>query len=113
MIIYFIIAGIVVGMYFLLKDTMNRLQYVQTLRIYWITRNNAPTNTSVVSTGFMRQTAEPWWNGKGVQFRYKNYSFQIGVLTGKSQGLLDQVGGRELDHDAKEIRNWITSRRSA
>jgi hypothetical protein len=109
--LYLIIAlSVIVGLYFLFRDTMNRIQYVQTLRVYWITRNNTPVTTPRVCKAFMRQTAEPWWYGKGVQLRYKNYSFQIGVLISKSSSLLDQVGGRELEHDAKEIRKWTADR---
>jgi hypothetical protein len=92
--------------YLLFRDTMNRLQYVQTLRIYWITRNTAPMGTPVVSVGFMRQTSAPWWNGKGVQFRFKNYSFQVGVLTERGDGLIGQLGGRDMDETASEIRSW-------
>lgn len=92
--------------YLLFKDTMNRLQYVQTLRIYWITRNNAAPKTPIVCKAFMHQTHEPWWRGSGVQFRFKQYSFQVGVLTSRGDGLLDQIGGRDMDEPVTEIRGW-------
>lgn len=99
-------AAVVVGSYFLFRDTMNRLQYIATLRLYWITRNNAAEGTRPVAIGFMYQTAEPWWQGKGIQFRFGKYSFQVGILVRKGSGLLDQVGGRHLEETPKEIRSW-------
>jgi hypothetical protein len=106
MIVWLIIAGLIVGSYFLFRDTMNKIQYVQTLRLYWITRNVGGKGVPLVSAAFMRQTAEPWWQGRGVQFRIGKYTFQIGILLRKADGLLDQVGGRDMDADPKEIRSW-------
>lgn len=105
---YFLLAAAVlaVGLYFLFKDTMNRLQYVATLRIYWVTKNNAVEGTPLVSRARMYHTAPPWWQGKGIQFRFRNYTFHFGVLTGKAENLLQQLGGRDLDVGAKELRNW-------
>lgn len=104
--VYIIVALIVVGLYFLFRDTMNRLQYVQTFRIYWITRDTGVKSSPIVSRAFMRQTSEPWWRGSGVQFRAGKYTFQIGVLTGKGSSLLDQVGGRDMDESPAELRKW-------
>ena len=101
-----IVALLAVGAYFLFKDTLNRIQYIQTIRLYWITRNNGAAGTPVVSKGFMRQTAAPWWQGRGIQFRLGKYTFQVGVLLRRVDGLLDQVGGRDMEADAKEIRSW-------
>ena len=95
-----------VGSYLLFKDTMNKLQYIQSLRVYWITRDVGGKGVPVISTAFMRQTAEPWWQGRGIQFRAGKYTFQIGILLRKATSLLDQVGGRDLDAEAKEIRMW-------
>jgi hypothetical protein len=92
-------------LYLLFRDTMNKLQYVQTLRIYWITRN-VPSTDKFLCKAFMRQTAEPWWNGVGYQIRIGKYTFQAGVLTNRSNDLLDQLGGRYLAEDAKTIRDW-------
>jgi len=97
---------VIVGSYFLFRDTMNRVQYVQTLRIYWITRNNSGKGVPLVSTAFMLQTAEPWWQGRGLQFRAGRYTFQFGILTKQGRGLIDQVGGRDMAESAKEIREW-------
>lgn len=104
----YLVLGLVllVGSYFLFRDTMNKLQYIQTLRVYWITRNTGIPGTPVLCRGDMRGTSYPWWRGKGIQFRAGKYIFQIGVLTGKSDGLLEQLGGRHLDADPKEIRSW-------
>jgi len=101
-----ILLTVIVGSYFLLRDTMNKIQYVQTLRIYWITRNNGGKGVPVVSTAFMLQTAAPWWQGRGIQVRVGKYTFQFGVLLKQGKGLLDQVGGRDMSDNAKEIREW-------
>jgi len=94
------------GAFLLFRNTMNKLQYVQAFRVYWITKNNAAIGSQAVSLAAMHQTSYPWWNGRGVQFRFKNYSFQVGVLTKKGNSLLEQLGGRELDLPTYAIRKW-------
>jgi hypothetical protein len=105
--IYLLVAvAFVIGAYLLFRDTMNRIQYLQSVRLYWITRNNGVRGTSVLTKAFMRQTAPPWWRGKGVQVRLGKYTFQVGILLRQASDLLDQVDGRELNYDAKQIRAW-------
>ena len=106
MIYLLIVVAFAIGAYLLFRDTMNRIQYLQSVRLYWITRDNGVAGTKVITRAFMRQTAPPWWRGSGIQIRSGKYTFQIGVLTSKANGLLDQVDGRELDDGAKEIRSW-------
>jgi hypothetical protein len=106
MIYLLVVVVFAVGAYLLFRDTMNRIQYLQSVRLYWITRNNGVRGTRVITRAFMRQTAPPWWRGTGIQFRAGKYTFQIGILTSRANGLLDQVDGRELDEDAKQIRAW-------
>ena len=101
-----VVVVLVVGAYFLFRDTMNKLQYIQSLRIYWITRNVGISGTPIVCRGNMRQTGAPWWQGSGIQFRAGKYIFQVGVLTRKVDGLLEQLGGRDMDAAPKEIRSW-------
>lgn len=101
-----IVAACAIGAYLLFKDTMNRIQYLQSVRLYWITRNNGVRGTRVITRAFMRQTAPPWWRGTGIQFRAGRYTFQIGVLTGRASNLLDQVDGRDMDVATAELRNW-------
>lgn len=113
-------AAVVVLLFFVFKDTVNRLQYIQLFRVYWITKDNGSAGTPVVLRSFMRQTSPPWWRGTGVQFRIGKYTFQVGLLREKATpqvvtdmedeagGLLAQLGGRELDLDAKTIRKeWV------
>lgn len=109
-------AAVLVLLYFVFKDTLNRLQYIQTLRIYWIRRDNGNVTVPNVTRAFMRQTSAPWWRGTGVQFRLGKHTFQVGILREKvapvevsdmdedAGGLLAQLGGRELNVDAKTIR---------
>lgn len=94
------------SVWLLFKDTMNRLQYIQFLRIYWITRDTGVLGTPVLSRGLMRQTSAPFWVGEGIQVRYRTYTFQFGVLKHKSTGLLDQLGGRDMDESPEDIRGW-------
>lgn len=105
---YLVVAAVVaVLLYLLFRDTMNRLQYIQTLRIYWITKNNANKKDRTITRASMRQTAEPWWQGSGLQVRFGSYSFQFGILKGKGSSLLDQLGGRDLEETPQDLRKWV------
>lgn len=103
---WLLLLAVSVVAYFVFRDTMNKIQYIQTLRVYWITRNDGVLGTPWVTRAFMKQTAPPWWNGKGIQFRLKTYTFQVGILIYRGVDLLDQLTGRYMDEDAKSIRNW-------
>jgi hypothetical protein len=111
-----LVVAVVALAYFVFKDTLNRLQYIQTLRLYWIVRDNGTNQMPNVTRAFMRQTSAPWWRGTGIQFRVRTRTFQVGILRERvapvnvfdmdeeAGGLLAQLGGRELDVDAKTIR---------
>ena len=121
----FVIAGvalIIVGGYFLFRDTMNRIQYIERLRIYWITRDNATDDTPFITRAFMRHTSPPYWRGKGVQFAVGKHTFQVGILTGKAKakvmslqewlededevtmGVVVQLDAHPLDDSVDQIR---------
>jgi len=104
MVLLGVVLVVAVLLYLLFRDTMNRLQYIQTIRLYWVAKNNATGKR--LARGFMRQTAPPYWQGRGLQIRLGKYSFQLGVLKRKGESLLDQMDGRDLDETAKEIRDW-------
>jgi hypothetical protein len=110
---------IAILLYVVFKDSTNQLQYIAPLRIYWILRDNGTEYMPYVCKAFMLQTAPPWWKGKGIQFRIKNRTLQVGVLLRKGkpsalsdidddelEGLLGQLGGHEMDADARTIRDW-------
>lgn len=99
-------VALVVGCYFLFRDTLNKLQYIQTLRIYWITRDVVPSDTPRFALGRMYQTSSPWWQGVGPQLRVGKYVVQVGILKNKGASLLDQLGGRYLDESPKQLREW-------
>jgi hypothetical protein len=103
---WLLLLVVAVVAYLVFRDTMNKIQYIQTLRIYWITRDDGVIGTPWVTRAFMRQTASPWWNGQGVQLRVGRYTFQCGVLTHRGFDLLDQLEGRYMDEEPKSIRNW-------
>jgi hypothetical protein len=99
-----------------LKEFRNMLFYIQWMRVYWIVKDNGTASMPRCMRAFMRQTSPPWWRGKGIQLRIGKYTLQVGVLREKAVpvsvtdmeddagGLLAQLGGRELDVDAKTIR---------
>ena len=70
MIYLLVAAAFAIGVYLLFRDTMNRIQYLQSVRLYWITRNNGVRGTKVITRAFMRQTAP---RGGGV----RAYSFVL------------------------------------
>lgn len=99
---------LVVGAYFLFRDTMNRVQYLETLRIYWITKNNGK-GQPLAASATMRQTSAPYWRGRGVQLRFGSLTFQVGVLTMRVNSLDAQISDRPdaFDHlSAKHLRRW-------
>lgn len=85
---------------------MNKIQYIQTLRIYWIIRDSYPPNTRKLGLGHMLQTGPPWWRGKGVQVLIFGRLIQFGILLRKGSNLLEQLGGREMGVDPTELRSW-------
>lgn len=91
------------------KDSMNLVQRVG--RIYWIFRDNGLITDPMVSIGFMRMVDPPWLRGKGPQFRFGKYTFQIGWCSAhtpktEDEGILAAMDGRELEMDPKDIRKW-------
>ena len=110
-----VLAVVALILWVVFKDTMNKFQCLPwgdhgKYRLYWITRDNGVLGTPVVSQGFMHLLVYPWVTGHGVQFRYKTYTFQVGI--GKTQGLeadegvLHQLGGRPMDTPVDEIKVW-------
>lgn len=97
---YLAAALIVAGIYFLFKDTMNRLQYIGP--VYWITRDNGDISEPRICRAFMRGTSAPFKVGQGVQFRLFYYTFQIGIcrnapVQGEMEGLMYVLGAHDLE----------------
>jgi hypothetical protein len=93
-----------VGGYFLFRETMNKIQYLERLRLYWITRDNGEGQPRV-TWAFMKQDTEPFWYGNGIQFRWGRHTFQVGILKGKAPSLDKQLGKGWLDDiDPRTIR---------
>lgn len=79
--------------------------------IYWITRDFVDLRTPIVCTGFMHETDAPWRHGKGIQLRTNKHTIQIGVckrlkISDETAGVLNAIGGREMDTPASEIGLW-------
>jgi hypothetical protein len=91
---------------------MKKLNVVQGVgKLYWIYRDTAKENTPKVCKAFMHEIGGYWRKGKGIQFKYKKYIFQIGICKkyptdSEEQGLLSVVNGRNLDYDPTEIGTW-------
>lgn len=41
-----------------------------------------------------------------MQFRYRKYTFQIGVLRSRGTSLMSQIEGRVMDLEMSVIRDW-------
>ena len=80
-------------------------------RIYWIIRDFVDLRTPLMCMGFMKETDYPWRHGKGVQIRTSKYTLQIGLckrlkVVTETDGILQAIGGRDLDTPAREIGMW-------
>ena len=99
-----IVTLLVVGGYFLFRDTMNRIQYIERIKLYWVTRDIADGGPWI-KNAWMRQTEAPYWRGEGIEFRAGKYTFQIGKLKAKSTSLHQQISNlTEFDLAPEEIR---------
>lgn len=67
---------LLLGGYFLFRNTLNKLQYIGFL--FWITKDDGLKGEPILSYGFMRQTSPPWKIGRGIQVRVRLHTFQIG-----------------------------------
>lgn len=100
---------LMIGAYFLFRDTLNRIQYLERLGIYWITRNTATNEMPRFSKAFMRTTSAPYWRGRGVQVRYWRYVTQVGRLTMRVDSLHAQISDNPTLVDGvkpKDLRKW-------
>lgn len=99
------LIALIVGGYFLFRDTMNKIQYLERCRIYWVTRNVAKPGTPLVKKAWMREIEDPWHRGTGIEFRAGKYTFQVGYLTGKVNSLHEQISNRpDFDPSLEDIR---------
>ncbi len=106
----FLLYALGYGAYLLFRDTLNRIQYLERIHTYWITRDNpAPNTPFLIRHAYMRQTAEPYWRGRGWQFRVGPRTFQVGHLTMKVNSLEAQVGRGFYDYTPKELRPWVNA----
>lgn len=101
-----LILSLALNAYLIFHETLNKVQYLGWIRVYWITRDTGYAGEPFVERAWMRQTMAPYWRGTGLKFRFNQYTFQVGVLTKKGRDLLDQLDGRDMDDDAKDIRQW-------
>lgn len=106
-----LIVALSMGAWMIFKDSLNLVQGFGP--VYWITRDVVPTNTRLVSTGFMHELCAPWRVGKGVQIRLGHTrTFQIGFCkrtrpVDEESGVLQAVGGRMMDEVTPEdIGEW-------
>lgn len=109
--LWLIVGGLVLAYpvylfyFYFIKDVMNRIQYFESLKVYWITKNTAGRHVPlVIFPSVMQQTQPPFWYGTGIEFRLFKWTFQIGKLQGK--------GGSPItiedlpDVTVPEIREW-------
>jgi hypothetical protein len=95
-----------IGGYFLFRDTMNRIQYIERIRLYWATRDTASGGPHI-KNAWMRQVEAPYWRGEGIEFRFGKHTFQIGILKEKGSSLQSQISNlTEYNPPAYAIRKW-------
>lgn len=108
--LFYLFIPLAIGAYFLFKDTMNRIQYIETIRLFWITRDVGKKVAKYqprIMKGFMRQTHPPYWRGDGIQFRFHKWTFMVGILKEKAESLEQQVGTSGwLPTDPRELRRF-------
>lgn len=97
------VLGVLYLAYLLFRDTMNRIQYVEHLRLYWIAKNTARKGVPFIAPSFMRQTQRPFWYGQGVEVRFFRWTFQVGILQGKGDS---PITFESVDASPQEIREW-------
>jgi hypothetical protein len=97
------IIALSIGAYFLFRDTLNRIQYIERLRLYWITKDTGHKGVPLLAPSFMRQTQAPYWHGTGVEARFFKWTFQVGILRGKGS---NPIEFEELDVPVPTIRDW-------
>jgi hypothetical protein len=90
---------ILIGAFFLFKDSMNLFQKVG--RLYWITRNNMQREQPLVSRAFLAHDSRPYWQGKGLQFAYRRWSFQVGILVSQAKRF-----NPDLYFKDSRLRDW-------
>ncbi len=90
---------LLIGAYFLFRDSMNLFQKVG--KVYWITRNNMQRQQPLVSKAFLAHDAPPYYQGKGIQFAYKRYSFQVGILRATNKPLNPSLYFKD-----SRLRDW-------
>jgi hypothetical protein len=101
---------LMIGAYFLFRDTMNKIQYLEILRLYWITRDTGE-GQPLFAKATMRQTSAPYWRGKGVQVRVGKHTFQVGLLTMRVDSLESQISNIGwLETEPKKLRQWYRVR---
>ena len=91
------------------REAMNNLYVFG--KLYWILKNTGKKKDPVISTGFMRQTAPPWFTGTGIQLRAGKYLLQVGVCGNPQKlddkdGLLYAMQGRVMDIEVEQIGEW-------
>jgi hypothetical protein len=78
---------------------------------YWIIRDFSNLNTPLMCVGVMKELGIPWRHGKGIQVRTRKHTLQFGLckrapITNETDGILQAIGGREMDVPAQEIGLW-------
>lgn len=93
----------IIGAYFLFRDSMNLWQMIWP--VYWVTRDTADNWDFRVRRAWARSGGEEYWQGRGIEFRWKwkgEYrSTQIGIVTH-----LRKKQVKWYDYQPKEIREW-------
>lgn len=117
MVIAAIVVALLVGAYFLFKDSLNLFQapFGGKLRIYWVTRDIEPYSAPLIRRNWAMQDLslhpdyegsvdymeKPVLYGEGIQIRiHPRRTFQFGILLSKKRMW------RRLGPELNQVRTW-------
>lgn len=97
---------LLVGIYFyvMFGPLRNRCWYFDRVPIYMLAGDQGAPR--VFARTDMRLKVPPFWRGRGVQVRFRQLTFQVGLLTMRVGTLEDQFGLRVYDIEEKQLRSW-------
>jgi hypothetical protein len=109
MIIFISSVFVLVVVFTIFKTALNKVFPLGPL--YFIRRDNGTKGTPLICKAFMHEISHPWRRGKGIQVRIRSQVLQVGVCKKypdqrEDEGVLSAIGGRYMDTEVKDIREW-------
>lgn len=107
--IFLIVGLVVVFIFTIFKTALNKVFPLGPL--YFIRRDNGTKGMPRICKAFMHEISSPWRRGKGIQVRIGTQVLQVGLCKKypdqrEDEGVLSAIGGRYMDTEVKDIREW-------